>query len=251
MTRDTHNTELRKQVGQLIVMGFDGTEMSSRLESLITRIRPGGIVLFARNIVTPQHPHELLKSCQKLVSTPMFLCVDMEGGLVDRLKKAITPAPSPEAVFRAGDRKLFRKHGRLIGAECRAVGFNVDFAPVSDLAFEASRSVMASRAVSASPKETVVYVREFLRGLGDGKLDSHHDLPVIEKPWKKLWAEDLYPYRALRRDYPFVMVCHAAYPAVTKNRTPASMSPDWITGVLRNKIGYRGLVISDDLEMGG
>jgi len=266
MTRDTHNTELRKQVGQLIVMGFDGTEMSSRLESLITRIRPGGIVLFARNIVTPQQTHELLKSCQKLVSTPMFLCVDMEGGLVDRLKKAITPAPSPEAVFRAGDRKLFRKHGRLIGAECRAVGFNVDFAPVSDLAFEASRSVMASRAVSASPKETVVYVREFLRGLGDagvlgcgkhfpglgeGKLDSHHDLPVIEKPWKKLWAEDLYPYRALRRDYPFVMVCHAAYPAVTKNRTPASMSPDWITGVLRNKIGYRGLVISDDLEMGG
>src|SRR5581483_2934537 len=148
-------------------MGFDGTEMSSGLEALIKRLQPGGVVLFARNIVSPQQTHALLKACQDLVSTPMFLCVDMEGGLVDRLKKAIAPAPSAEAVFRAGDRRLFRKHGRLIGAECRAVGFNVDFAPVSDLAFEASRSVMASRAVSASPKETVVYVREFLRGLGD------------------------------------------------------------------------------------
>src|SRR5947209_8520282 len=85
----------------------------------------------------------------------------------------------------------------------------------------------------------------------EGDLDSHHDSPVIEKPWKKLWAEDLYPYRTLRRDYPFVMVCHAAYPAVTRNRVPASLSFVWINGVLRKKIGYRGLVISDDLEMGG
>lgn len=261
-----NNSELLKQIGQLIIMGFDGTEMSSGLESLIKRIGPGGVVLFARNIVNPQQTYDLLKSCQQLVSTPMFLCVDMEGGLVDRLKKAISPAPSAEAVFKAGDRKLFRKHGRLIGAECRAVGFNTDFAPVSDLAFDASRTVMASRAVSANPKETIHYVREFLRGLadagvlgcgkhfpglGEGNLDSHHDLPVIDKPWKKLWSEDLYPYRALRRDYPFVMVSHATYPQVTKNRTPASLSPEWITGVLRKKIGYRGLVVSDDLEMGG
>jgi len=88
-------------------------------------------------------------------------------------------------------------------------------------------------------------------GLGEGNLDSHHDLPVIEKSWKKLWAEDLAPYRALRRELPFVMVSHAAYPAITGENVPASLSKKWITEVLRRKIGYRGMIASDDLEMGG
>jgi beta-N-acetylhexosaminidase len=86
--------------------------------------------------------------------------------------------------------------------------------------------------------------------LGEGSLDSHRRLPVIEKPWKKLWAEDLVPYRRLRSRLPMIMVCHAAYPAVTREQTPASLSQKWITGVLRRKLGYRGLVLSDDLDMG-
>ena len=266
MAGKTQHADLREQVGQLLIIGFDGTEMSPSLEALIRRVQPGGVILFARNIISAQQTHELLKACQKLSPIPLFCCVDMEGGLVDRLKRAVAPAPSPAAVFATGDRKLFRKHGRLIGAECRAVGFNTDFAPVSDLAFESSRKVMASRAVSADPKKTVIYVREFLHGLreagvfgcgkhfpglGEGRLDSHHELPVIEKPWKKLWGQDLYPYRTLRRDYPFVMVCHAAYPSVTGAQTPASLSSRWISEILRKKIGYRGLIVSDDLEMGG
>ncbi len=88
-------------------------------------------------------------------------------------------------------------------------------------------------------------------GLGEGKLDSHHELPVIEKSLKQLWAEDLVPYRMLRRQFPFVMVSHAAYPQVTKTKTPASLSKIWITDILKKRIGYRGLVVSDDLEMGG
>src|SRR5947209_8520281 len=105
-----HNTELRKEIGQLIVMGFDGTEMSSGLEPLITRVRPGGVVLFARNIATPLQTYELLKSCQRLVSTPMFLCVDMEGGLVDRLKKAI----STRITIRRSSRSRGRSSGPRI-----------------------------------------------------------------------------------------------------------------------------------------
>ena len=196
----------------------------------------------------------------------MFLCVDMEGGTVDRLKNAIAPAPSAEAVAVTKDKKLFRAHGRLIGEEIRALGFNTDFAPVLDLSFAASRSVLTSRTVSDDPKQAVIYAREFLRGLhearalgcgkhfpglGEANLDTHQMLPLIIKPWKRLWAEDLYPYRALRREMAFVMVAHAAYPAVTKTGIPASLSPKWITDILRRKIGYRGLVISDDLEMGG
>lgn len=240
--------------------------MTSQLSSLLACIQPAGVILFARNIVSPQQTYELLRVCRKLITIPAFLCVDLEGGLVDRLKKAIAPAPSPAAVFATHDRKLFRSHGKIIGEECRSVGFNVDFAPVSDLAFEASRAVMGSRAVSPDSKETIVYVREFLKGLqaagvlgcgkhfpglGEGKLDSHTHLPVIEKSWKKLWAEDLMPYRTLRRDYPIVMVSHAAYPAVTQANISASQSKKWITDVLRKKIGYRGLIASDDLEMGG
>lgn len=240
--------------------------MSASLASLLKRIQPGGVILFARNIVTAQQTYKLLKDCQAQVSLPLFRCVDLEGGKVDRLRNVLGPAPSAAEVFASGDRKLFRKHGHVIGENCRAVGFNVDFAPAIDLAFEASRSVMESRLVSADPRKTVLYAREFLGGLksagvlgcgkhfpglGEGNLDSHHDLPVIGKSWKKLWAEDLAPYRALRRDLPFVMVSHAAYPAITAENVPASLSKKWITDVLQKKIGYRGLIASDDLEMGG
>jgi beta-N-acetylhexosaminidase len=88
-------------------------------------------------------------------------------------------------------------------------------------------------------------------GLGEANLDTHHELPKVEKSLKKLWAADMAPYRALRRESPMILVSHAAYPAVTRDHIPASLSKKWITDILRKKIGYRGLVVSDDLEMGG
>jgi beta-N-acetylhexosaminidase len=257
---------IARNIGQLLIIGFDGTEMSPRLASLLARIQPAGVILFARNITGTTQTHQFLRDCQKHVTTPLFTCVDLEGGTVDRFRNVLGPAPSPAQVFATGRRELYRKHGRIIGTNCRTLGFNVDFAPALDLAFEASRSVMSSRAVSADPKQVVIYAREFLRGLGDagvlgcGKhfpglgeanLDTHHELPSVEKPLKKLWNEDLVPYRTLRRELPFVMVSHAAFPLVTKEHTPASLSKKWITDILRKKIGYRGLICSDDLEMGG
>jgi beta-N-acetylhexosaminidase len=253
-------------IGQLLIIGFDGTKMTPRLISLLKRLQPAGAILFARNIKTPEQTWRLLRDCQTCIATPLFTCVDLEGGSVDRFRDVLGPSPSPADVFNTGDRKLFRKHGQIIGENCRALGFNVDFAPVLDLAFEASRSVMSSRVVSANPRETVVYAREFFAGLrtagvlgcgkhfpglGEGKLDSHHQLPVIEKPLKRLWAQDLLPYRMLRAQLPLVMISHAAYPLVTHDRTPASLSKVWITDILRKRIGYRNLIVSDDLEMGG
>ncbi len=260
------NPDLRTQIGQLLIVGLDATEMTPRLTSLLTRLQPAGVILFARNIKTPEQTWRLLHDCQKCVSTPLFTCVDLEGGRVDRFRDVLGPSPSPADVFATGDRKLFRKHGQLLGENCRTLGFNLDFAPVLDLAFESSRSVMSSRTVSAKPRETVSYAREFLAGLrtasvlgcgkhfpglGEGKLDSHHELPVIEKPLKNLLAEDLLPYRLLRASLPLVMISHAAYPQVTHDRAPASLSKVWITDILRKRIGYRKLVVSDDLEMGG
>jgi beta-N-acetylhexosaminidase len=208
----------------------------------------------------------LLRDCRKCVSTPLFTCIDLEGGSVDRFRDVLGPTPSAAEVFATADRKLFRTHGRMIGENCRAFGFNLDFAPVLDLAFEASRSVLSSRSVSENPRKVVTYAREFLAGLraanmfgcgkhfpglGEGKLDSHHALPMIEKSMKRLWAEDLVPYRTLRRQLPLAMISHAAYPRVTHDRTPASLSKVWITDILRRRIGFRNLIVSDDLEMGG
>ena len=258
--------DLREQVGQLLIFGFEGTEPSARLRTAVRTIQPGGLILFARNIVEPRQTWELLDEPRRLSPTPMFLCVDMEGGTVDRLKSVLAPAPAAADVFSTGRKKLFREHGRVIGDECRALGFNVDFAPVLDLGLAASRSVLTTRTVSADAEEVISYAREFLKGLsdahvlgcgkhfpglGEANLDTHHELPAIKKKWKPLWKQDLYPYRKLRKQLPFVMVAHAAYPDVTGDRKPASISPRWISEILREKVGYRGLVISDDLEMGG
>jgi beta-N-acetylhexosaminidase len=240
--------------------------MSPRLASLLKRLQPAGVILFARNIQNPQQTSQLLRECQTHVTTPLFTCIDLEGGTVDRFRDVLGATPAAAEVFATNDPRLFCKHGEVIGENCRALGFNVDFAPVLDLAFEASRSVMSSRAVSADPKQTAAYAREFLSGLravgvlgcgkhfpglGEGKLDSHHQLPVIDKSMKRLWEEDLIPYRMLAKHLPMVMISHAAYPKVTKANTPASLSKVWITDILRKRIGYRGLIVSDDLEMGG
>ncbi len=258
--------DIRAQAGQLLLMGFAAAEPTAHLRNLLRRLQPGGVVLFARNIKNPLQTWELLRDCRRQLSTPPLLGVDMEGGTVDRFRGLLGPAPSAAAVFASGHRRLFRKHGRILGDAVRALGFNLDFAPVLDLALAASRSALGSRAVSADPREVTVYAREFLAGLGEarvvgcgkhfpglgeGSLDSHHHLPVIEKSWKRLWAEDLMPYRALRSRLPLVMVSHAAYPAVTGEEIPASLSAKWITEVLRRKMDYRGLVLSDDLDMGG
>ncbi len=255
-----------EKVGQLLIVGFDGTAMTPRVSSLLTELQPAGVILFARNIKNPEQTWRLLRECQDCVDTPLLTCVDLEGGAVDRFRDVLGGSPSAADVFATGDRKLFRKHGEIIGANGRALGFNLDFAPVLDLALEASRSVMGSRAVSADPRETLVYAREFLAGLrhanvigcgkhfpglGEGKLDSHHEPPVIDKPLERMWNEDLLPYRTLRQDLPMVMISHAAYPQVTHDRAPASLSKVWITDILRKKIGYRNLIVSDDLEMGG
>jgi beta-N-acetylhexosaminidase len=247
-------------------MGFDGTEMTPALERMLITIQPAGIILFARNITSPQQTFKLLANCQRVIRTPIFTCVDMEGGTVDRLRSVIAPVPPATKVAHTRDKKLFEKHGRILGEEVRAVGFNTDFAPVSDLDLPPAHSVLGSRTASADPEEVVTFVKAFLKGLksanvlgcgkhfpglGEANLDTHYELPAINKPFDQHWEEDLYPFRELKNLFPFVMVAHAGYPAVTGDNTPASISKKWITDILRKKIGYKGLILTDDLEMQG
>ncbi len=249
-----------------MVMGFDGTTVSPRARTMLATLQPGGVILFKRNIEEAAQTHALLRDAQKIVATPLFHSVDMEGGSVDRFRDVIASIPSAAEVFAAGSPKLFRKHGSLIGTQLRAFGFNTDFAPCLDLRLDASAKVMGSRTVSADPGETVRYAREFLTGLrqarvlgcgkhfpglGGANLDSHHGLPSIDTTLNHLWPRDLVPYRTLRTQLPFVMVAHVSYPRITRSPTPASLSKKWISDILRKKLAYRGLIISDDLDMGG
>ena len=193
-----------------MIMGFDGTAMDDRLRTMLATLQPGGVILFKRNIEEAAQTHALLREVQKLAGRPLFRCVDMEGGTVDRFRDAVARIPSALDVASTGSVALMRKHGLLIGRQLRALGFNTDFAPSLDLGLEASRKALGSRTVSADPSEVVRYAREFLAGLreaqvlgcgkhfpglGGGALDSHEALPVVERTWKQVWDEDLVPYR--------------------------------------------------------
>src|SRR5262249_44384741 len=126
-------TDLRLDCGQLLITGFHATEPSGPLNVLLRALEPGGVILFARTIQNAPQTFDLLTQCDACVSTPLFRCVDMEGGTVDRLRNVLAPAPSAAEVAATGNRKLFRRHGRVIGEAVRTFGFNVDFAPVFDL----------------------------------------------------------------------------------------------------------------------
>ena len=255
----------RENLGDNFVIGFEGQVMTPAIGKLLARIQPAGVILFRRNIESAEQTWELLRECQRHVAAPLFTCVDMEGGTVDRLRDVFGPSPSAASVFETADRNLFRLHGKVIGAACRALGFSVNFAPTLDLALPPSLPVLQSRVVSANPRHVASYARAFLHGLSDSRvlgcgkhfpglgevpLDTHKDLPVVEKTMRRLLAEDVEPYRTLRKDLPFVMVCHAIYSAATHDQVPASLSKKWMTEVLRKKLGYTGLAITDDMEMG-
>lgn len=249
-----------------MIIGVHGLELDEHLRQFLFQMQPGGVIFFKRNIETAPQCYDFLTQCRTTVSIPLFTCVDLEGGTVDRLRDIVCNTHSAAQVAATGDRKLFHRAGEILGHEARAFGFNTNFAPVSDLGLPASRPVLGSRTASPDAATTVAYVREFLKGLdsagvlgcgkhfpglGEASLDSHLTLPVINKPWKRLWAEDLLPYRKLHKQFPFIMTAHAAYPTVTKDGTPASISQKWLTDVLKKKIGYRGIILADDLEMGG
>jgi beta-N-acetylhexosaminidase len=257
---------LRQQVGQLIIAGLEGPELTATERAWLKLIRPGGVILFRRNIEVARQTNQLLREATKIADGPFFRCVDLEGGLVDRLRDLLTHMPAPAAVYATGKPALFKMHGRLIALEARSLGFNTVFAPVLDLALPTSSSVMRTRAVSAEPTEVTNYAASFLQGLsalkilgcgkhfpglGGGNLDSHHAMPVINRSWEQMWRQDIAPFRSLSAQLPMIMIAHAAYPKASKQRTPASISPFWITKVLRRKLGYAGLIISDDMEMGG
>ncbi len=263
-------TSLRHAAGSLLVVGLSGAEMTNLERGWLKLIRPAGIILFRRNIQSAKQTRALLGEATASCALHSFRCVDVEGGTVDRLRDVLAPMPSAQEVMQAamatGNAALIREQGNLIAQSVKAFGFNTTLAPVLDLALSESAAVMETRAAAATAAGVVEYARCFLAGLaargvvgcgkhfpglGAGTLDSHLETPSIHRSWSQLWKQDLAPYRELRSTLPMIMVGHAAYPETQAKHRPASVSAFWINTVLRKRIGYRGIIFSDDLEMGG
>lgn len=262
----TSKPELRQAVGRVMMVGLEGHTITPLERAWLRMIRPSGIILFRRNIESAEQVINLFRDATETIGRDLIRAVDLEGGLVDRLRDYMGPMPSPADVYGTRNPDLFYRHGELIGRAAHMMGFNTVFAPVLDLALPESMQVMKSRVISARPSDVVHYASAFLSGLakqevygcgkhfpglGGGTLDSHQMMPVIERGWMQMWQQDLIPYRELAHVLPMVMVAHAAYPAVTRSPIPASISAHWISRVLRKRIGYQGMILSDDMEMGG
>ena len=263
-------TTLREAAGSLLVVGLGGTELTGLERAWLRLVRPGGVILFKRNITDAKQTLALLEEATGLGTRHGVRCVDVEGGTVNRLRDALAQLPSAQSVGAAVQRTkkpaLAREHGELIARAVKAFGFNTTLAPVVDLALPESAEVLGSRPPGASAFDVIEYARPFLDGLasqgvtgcgkhfpglGGATSDTHFVTPEIGRTWPQIWDEDLVPYRELHAAMPMVMMNHAAYPRTPGKNLPASASPFWITTVLRKRIGYRGIILSDDLEMGG
>jgi beta-N-acetylhexosaminidase len=268
-----------RQVGQFFFIGLPGTEVDSETRELIQEIQPGGIILFGRNIETPEQVRKLLDDSRALVATPLLCGIDQEGGLVDRLREIFPPMPSARAIRQHGDLAGVRTLGRISGELLRMLGFNINFAPVMSIISEERSKLtngLYSRSFGASPGEVLGYTTVYMRGLqgtgvlgclkhfpgiGAGTVDSHIEMPMVPLSRDDLLAQDLAPYIELfqRADdrVRVVMVSHGGFPNIDikKGTTsgllePASISPGIVTKLLRQELGYDHLVVTDDLEMG-
>ena len=256
-------TTIRQAAGSLLVVGLNGTELTGLERAWLGLVRPGGVILFRRNIKDAEQTRLLLEEATGFCCPRAVRCVDVEGGTVNRLRDALAPIASVQAVAAAmrtaKKTALARKHGELIARAVKAFGFNTTLAPVVDLALPEAADVLGSRTTGENPAEVIDYAREFLAGitahgiigcgkhfpgLGGAAGDTHIVTPEIQRTWQQVWEEDAVPYRTLHRAMPMIMTNHAAYPHTPGKQEPASASRFWITETLRKRIGYKGIILS-------
>lgn len=271
MTRCLTDLPVEDKVGQLFFIGIPGPAVDESTLALLNEVRPGGICLFSRNIRERRQTRELLDELSHLLVDPL-LSVDQEGGLVDRLRRIMVPMPSPNRLRNEEDAQRL---SAIISETLSILGFNMDFAPLVDVIDEersAYPNGLFSREFGRSKEEVASFAGAFLDGLatcgilnclkhfpglGASRVDSHEELPEVAVNQSTFEETDLYPYRELLVQADSVMVAHAAYPALSlqeRDRNgrllPSSLSKNVVNSLLRKQLGFEGLVITDDLEMG-
>ena len=258
----------RKLAGQAIVAGFSGMDPPVELVSAARRGELGGWVLFARNLGTPE---EIAGLCARLrgaagSAVPPWIAVDQEGGRVQRLRAPAVPIvqlPPARAFGAADDAGLTEDAAAVLGAGLRALGFNLDFAPVIDVDTNPDNPVIGDRSFGADASRVARHGLAVVRGLaragvaacakhfpghGDTIVDSHLALPKLAHTRERLDRVELAPFRALAPHVPAVMTAHVVFEALDAT-VPATLSHRAVTGVLREEIGFGGVVFTDDLEM--
>ena len=272
---------VEQKAAQLLVAGIEGTEPGEDAVQAIQGYQVGGVILFGRNVESAEQLAALTNGLKELNGdyVPLFLCVDQEGGRVDRMPPEVTDLPSaldfgsiadPEARMDA----CFTL-GQTLAAQCAAFGFNMDFAPSLDIWSNPDNTVIGDRAfgndwewtaffgmsaVEGMEKQgTVIPVVKHFPGHGDTAVDSHTALPVVDKTLEDLWQSELVPFdmvlsgqfwgEPVMEPTPAVMVAHILLSQIDPDN-PASLSPEVVTGLLREEMGYEGVVCTDDLTMG-
>jgi beta-N-acetylhexosaminidase len=263
--------KLEHKIGQLILIGVPGTQVDPETREFLTTIQPGGVLLNGQNIESAQQVVELISTIRSLLEVPPIVAVDQEGGRVDRLKTVYSPMPSADLLRASGDASIAARLGEITAEALRTLGFNVNFAPVLDIAVDDSvDNGLKGRYLGSSVAEVVRLAGAYLEGLqrggvlGVGKhfpglgaatLDSHAQLPTIDRSRDELSKAELAPYLELfskiNARLNAVIVAHAHYPALDGPAAlPSSLSKNIVNGLLRDDLGFKGLAITDDLEMG-
>ncbi|WP_234978359.1 beta-N-acetylhexosaminidase [Bacillus tuaregi] len=261
------NMSLREKIGQLMIVGFQSSQVDDHITEMITDYNVGGVIYYDRNMKTPRQVAELSNDLQELASQtqhklPLMLSIDQEGGAIVRMKEHVTPIPSQQTLGQQGDAAAVYHTAYLTGQELSTMGIHVNFAPVLDLSDQDSRSF------GSDPEKANLFGQEVIKGLVDSgmvatlkhfpghgrtNVDPHKDTSSVEVDRFDLENQDLYPFKKTIEQIDhqsfFVMVTHVKYPAYDEVN-PASISPTIIQELLRDELGYTGIVVTDDLEMG-
>lgn len=256
-------SELEKQAASLFTVGFYGKSVTEDLQSLLAR-GVGGVIYFARNVGTPEEVLELNREIKRTAGRRLLLAIDQEGGQVARLRQGFTEIPPMRAVGATGNAALARELGKAIGRELRAVGFDMNYAPVLDIDTNPDNPIIAARSFGRTPEIVtemglalaaglqdagVAACGKHFPGHGDTSQDSHLELPTLPHAMERLERVELAPFRAAAKaGIASFMTAHVIFEAVD-SKYPATMSRAVLTGILREKLAYDGMVVTDDVEM--
>jgi len=253
------------KIGQLFMVGFNGTTVSADFASFIREYKPGGVILFSRNLESVEQIVGLTNELQRCSPhSPLLISIDQEGGRVSRLPKEFTIFPPCEVLGRCNSSALAYAAAATTAKELRAVGINMNMSPVLDVNSNPTNPIIGDRAFSAAPGPVcelgaatvgglqdhgVVACGKHFPGHGDTTADSHKELPIVTVPRERLEETELPPFRHVaRKGVATMMTAHVLYHALDKNR-PATLSPNVIGTLLRRELRYDGVVLTDDLEM--
>ena len=254
---------LSEKIGQMVVIGVHGTKMDDDSRFMLSEYDVGGVILFDRNLETAEGVRRFTKELQaeRHGEPPLLIAIDEEGGIVSRMTDILPPPPAQQEIGKSGDPALARRWAKNTAQKLRSYGFNLNFAPVADVG-ENSRcysgdaetvSAFVREAVEGYAEEKMLCTLKHFPGLGKGEADTHLDTVVVNADRETLEAEDLVPFRDMISQADpnrfFVMVSHITYTALDEN-LPASLSPAVMTDLLREKLGWQGVIVTDDLEMG-